>query len=1121
MNVYSKVTLKIVFGLISFLFVFPASAGILSVTSLPDLEDSNQLLVPYNVSQPFIVKATATSGDKIKKILFEVFDERQDRVASFDERCGIPLFRPIKCEKVVTYTFDKYSEYGYFYTVKLTVESVNGVKKTIQRTIETVKGRFTNVSPKQETVNLKPTGSTTFSATWQYSPVDTLAFTVTGHRPEQVLLTNGNRVKYDQKAPIRLSHSVTYKFPSQGTYAVRIEAKRNNKPADHGRSDNNLHSWTVVVNSPPIPVGTIGNRTLLAGYTTTVDVARYFSDPGDTLTYRASSNNTSVMRTPSVSGSVISSQSTGPAGTAKITVTASDNRGETATQTFSVTVPNVAPERVGTIANRTLNTNSTTTVNVKNHFKDRNNDTLSYTASSSNTSVATASVSGSVISSQSAGPAGTAKITVTASDNRGETATQTFSVTVPNVAPERVGTIANRTLNTNSTTTVNVKNHFKDRNNDTLSYTASSSNTSVATASVSGSNITVSSKGRADSAIITVTAKDNSQASITQTFTVTVNASTQRNNPPVAVRTIPNQILTAGGDAVTLNMADYFKDADGDTLTYSVEIETLKVAIGNDELQTLHVVLPTVSGSVLTLTPMTTGTPTVAVTAKDPNQGKTTQTFTVTVMARPPSKPFEGKSENLPDGDLHPPGDGPSTPKIGKIYWAEYGSKKVRRANLDGSNVQDLITNRGNVEGITLDMSGGKIYWSAHGVTEIQRMNLDGTNAKTTHLPGATHGIALDVSGGKMYWVEFWNGRIQRGSLNSGNVETLVTGLRDPLDIALDVSGGKMYWVDARGKIQRANLDGANVQVLVSGLDKPTGIALDVSDGKMYWTDHGAGAIPGKVQRANLDGSNVETLVSGLSDPWRIALDVSDGKMYWTDIGTGKIQRANLTGGNVKTLVSGLNAPKGIALGIEAIQPMLLANRSQPMNARRASQMIPVVAGDLNYDGVVNILDLVLVASQFGTTGITAADLNGDRTVNIQDLVLVAKALGNAAAAPSAKQPTAVLVNTWLQLAQQNAPDTVGTSLPDGFSYARGIQVLEQLARALTPDTTALFANYPNPFNPETWIPYQLAKAADVAVTIYASDGSVVRTLALGHQDAGIYKNRTQAAYWDGTNELR
>ena len=81
---------------------------------------------------------------------------------------------------------------------------------------------------------------------------------------------------------------------------------------------------------------------------------------------------------------------------------------------------------------------------------------------------------------------------------------------------------------------------------------------------------------------------------------------------------------------------------------------------------------------------------------------------------------------------------------------------------------------------------------------------------------------------------------------------------------------------------------------------------------------------------------------------------------------------------------------------------------------------------DINNDGVVNILDLVLVASQFGTTGPSAADLNGDNTVNIQDLVLVANALGDVAAAPSAKQPTAALVNTWVQLAQSKRKCPLG-----------------------------------------------------------------------------------------------
>ena len=80
--------------------------------------------------------------------------------------------------------------------------------------------------------------------------------------------------------------------------------------------------------------------------------------------------------------------------------------------------------------------------------------------------------------------------------------------------------------------------------------------------------------------------------------------------------------------------------------------------------------------------------------------------------------------------------------------------------------------------------------------------------------------------------------------------------------------------------------------------------------------------------------------------------------------------------------------------------------------------------------------------------------------------------------------------------------------------------MLESLLRAVLPETTVLLANYPNPFNPETWIPYQLANASDVQITIYDTKGVIVRTLDLGHQAAGYYTHRSRAAYWDGRNGL-
>ena len=73
-------------------------------------------------------------------------------------------------------------------------------------------------------------------------------------------------------------------------------------------------------------------------------------------------------------------------------------------------------------------------------------------------------------------------------------------------------------------------------------------------------------------------------------------------------------------------------------------------------------------------------------------------------------------------------------------------------------------------------------------------------------------------------------------------------------------------------------------------------------------------------------------------------------------------------------------------------------------------------------------------------------------------------------------------------------------------------------APPVLPAETALLPNYPNPFNPETWIPYQLAKPADVSVSIYSADGKLVKNLALGHKQAGIYQSKSRAAYWDGKN---
>ena len=176
----------------------------------------------------------------------------------------------------------------------------------------------------------------------------------------------------------------------------------------------------------------------------------------------------------------------------------------------------------------------------------------------------------------------------------------------------------------------------------------------------------------------------------------------------------------------------------------------------------------------------------------------------------------------------------------------------------------------------------------------------------------------------------------------------------------------------------------------------------------------------------------------------------------------------------------------------------------------------PDITADVNDDGVVNVQDLVLVSSRLEEAGENAADVNRDGVVNIQDLVLVAGELGGTAAAPSAyhaasvELPSRVRVEQWLTAAYR-VPHTDARLL-------RGIDWLERLLAALPPEETALLANYPNPFNPETWIPYQLSEPTVVTIRIYSVKGSLVRALVLGYQPAGMYHRKSRAAYWDGKN---
>ena len=266
------------------------------------------------------------------------------------------------------------------------------------------------------------------------------------------------------------------------------------------------------------------------------------------------------------------------------------------------------------------------------------------------------------------------------------------------------------------------------------------------------------------------------------------------------------------------------------------------------------------------------------------------------------------------------------------------------------------------------------------------------------------------------------------------------------------------------------------------------------------------------------------------------AIDVSEGEFLKTDGGATFFQsgRIDNRAGKITGLIAGRLSEGGVSGSGSVLQVRFKAKSegeteltlqnflfgsvteesilAGPLEVHVTVQE-RLLTGDVNRDGVVNILDLIRVAQQLGkrVPSDSPVDINGDGVVNIFDLTLVAQGIGGVAA-PPAHGLESKTIETWI----------AGARLADDGSIAfrQGIANLQNLlASLIIPQETALLANYPNPFNPETWIPYQLAVPAEVTLTIYDMNGGAVRNLEMGLQAAGTYQNRSRAAYWDGRNQ--
>ena len=241
----------------------------------------------------------------------------------------------------------------------------------------------------------------------------------------------------------------------------------------------------------------------------------------------------------------------------------------------------------------------------------------------------------------------------------------------------------------------------------------------------------------------------------------------------------------------------------------------------------------------------------------------------------------------------------------------------------------------------------------------------------------------------------------------------------------------------------------------------------------------------------------------GWDDPIVRIWNVSTGEMIKTLIGHGYVVLDVAFTPDGKTLATG--SPDGT---------VMLWDYASIIESKVE---MAILLEDVNHDGIVDLQDLIYVALQFGKTE-NSADLNEDGIVNIEDLLLVAAALENDSdnSAPQVNSvsqevipPT--MIQEWL-IRTQSVKSMTAT-------LGKGISVLEKLLSHTSPTETVVLPNYPNPFNPETWIPYQLSESSDITIRIYSTNGQLIRQLQIGHQQPGLYHSRSRAAYWDGKNE--
>ncbi|MBP3191243.1 T9SS type A sorting domain-containing protein [Natronogracilivirga saccharolytica] len=468
-----------------------------------------------------------------------------------------------------------------------------------------------------------------------------------------------------------------------------------------------------------------------------------------------------------------------------------------------------------------------------------------------------------------------------------------------------------------------------------------------------------------------------------------------------------------------------------------------------------------------------------------------------------------------------------------QLYWAERNMGKIRRANLDGSDPQDIVTGINpipvSLRDIEIDPANDALFWMEHSESDekvgIYRSALDGSNAGIIlKVPQLPRFLSVNPGEEKIYWTRRTR-NVYRANYDGSMTDTLLSVSRvGNGELRYNATDNRLYWIadDVNaGRFKSVNPTGLNMETLFYGFGTPTNLAIDPDGRYLYWS-----TFSDYIMKAGLDGSEVQMIAEG---PYQLPPSINttlfnrdDGFLYWVSGGNNIRMNVSDTESKPDTLDNLPYLTREFAYDPHG-QMMYWAGSAGNNYALLRSdatdfsgESTEILVSEENLDSPVKGVAIDLASGHLYWTEtdndrIRRANLDGSQTEDFLTGLEQPEGLSIDVAngmiywnEPNAGKIRAAGLDG-------KAPEDLFTGLkkpgrPVLASESTGIPTSSEPKSEPLPLSFNLYQNYPNPFNHSTIITYEIPEESHVRLGIYDVTGRRVSSLVDEMQVPGEYR---------------